>query len=411
MINVAAKSPQLKDTTFYPAALNLITGSKYYNGAGGDILYLALFAASGDSELDKMPERIAHSVNMLYSKHNIYRNITSILNSGTTENASMSSRQPELFPSFWCSYFAKIRRDVDLLLRLQIPDPLLTIRFLIILLNFHLSQYVIRRCIANKDLCKECVKKSDTEDCRPIVLLSFCNAISDKSQEQYRRHVQTIRSRLASNVERNVRKLADKTAADSIDKILEALAEEKNGFAKKQQTGSRFIKKMKEAELHTDASPVEKVSDAISRFYGRDRRQIDAIARLYSIQGGGAGLVAPKFSRYKRYVMESDLLETLAYVGIAKHRVERLAVDDLLKWWHREYGLVIGRPFVSSQAEVEALRIAFGREINEDILRENYRAFEELLVKTGILQKFSDATAMVVNRYKIEGVENAKKEF
>lgn len=132
---------------------------------------------------------------------------------------------------------------------------------------------------------------------------------------------------------------------------------------------------------------------------------------MYSIQGVGAGLVAPKLSRYKRYLMESDLLETLAYIGIAIHKAERLAVGDLLDWWHHEYGLVIGRPFVSSQKEVEALRIAFGREINEDILRENYRAFEELLVKAGILQKFSDATAMVVNRYKIEGVENANSEF
>ena len=250
LINVAAKSPQLKDTTFYPAALNLITGSKYYNGAGGDILYPALFATSIDSELNKKAKRIAYSINTLYGKHNIYRDITSILNFGIVKSAPMPSRQPELFPYFWCGYFATIRRDVDLLLRLQIPDPLLMVRFLIILLNFHLSQYVLRKCIANEELCKECVSESNTEDCRPIILLSFCNAISDKSQEQYRRHVQIIRSQLANNVERNVQKLAEKTAADSIDKILEVLAKERNGFAKKQQEGSRFIKKMKEAELH-----------------------------------------------------------------------------------------------------------------------------------------------------------------
>jgi hypothetical protein len=385
----------------------LITGSRYYNGAGGDILHYALLGKTNDCVLDKTAERIKNSLDMLYSKHNIYRDITLILNGGSIENVS-EPEQLELFdfPSFpfWCDYFAKMRRDVDLLLRLQIPEPLQTIRFLIVLLNFHLAQYVLRRCIASDDLCKACTKeRSNIEQCRPIILISCCTDVKDKSQELYRRHVQTIHSRFRNNIKQNVQRIADDNNAKSIKAILEVLAKKKYFNL---QDRPRFIKKMEEAELHINASPVEKVSNAISRFYGAEARQIDVVARLYSIQGGGSGLVAPKRSRYKQYEMKPDLLETLTCIAIAQHGMERLAVDRLLDWWYKEYGFVIGRPFVNSQRELDSLKKAFGREIDNDKLHENYRAFEELLVKIQLLEKLSDATAMVVRRYEIEEVED-----
>ena len=407
LVNMTLKSSGLKHTTFYPAAIHLITGSKYYFGAGGDILYQALFAQSDNSVLNETAERIRYFINALYEKPNIYRDVTSILNSGSIEIIPKIDRQLDFFHSPLCSYFAKIRRDVDLLLRLKIPDPLLTIRFLIVLLNFHLTQYVLRKCISTENTCEECIRNPNTSNCRPIVLVSFCNAVNDKSQMQYRRHAQIIRSRLADNIERNVQKLADKYNATSVEKILQVLADENNGFSAKLQNRSRFIKKMKEAELHINASPIKKVANAISRYYGTQARQLDAIARLYRNQGVGAGFVAPKRYGQKRYIMESDLLETLTYIGISYQGSDRLATDKLLDWWYHEYGFVIGCSFVNSQEELESLRRDFGREIDEELLHENYLAFEELLVKIKIMQKFSDATSMVTCRYEIEDLEDA----
>jgi hypothetical protein len=297
-----------------------------------------------------------------------------------------------------CALYRQIAEDLDTFLDNNL-DSLECLELLAHLIGFHIVSYIYHRAHPASDP-EGHASGSCLEACRPLLLVDLLSEqdggiIRSRSASALRQQDDWQLRQARDLVEQKVREWAAEEPDDA--RLLEHLAP---------QTASFFSVGGTRARGNYNSALRE-----VSARYGEQVASREALIRDYSAAiyealspefrknflgvhrkiGRAIGLIVPRRGPQARFALGDTLLKTLA-MAVLPRNAAPVAFGQFLETLYSRYGIIVGPGEARDAGLIERLRI------NEEYYTRNRDALLARLQRAGLLNQYSDATALVRRR-------------
>lgn len=372
-------------------------GARNFFARGGEIYYLILSAGT-----EKMNNRasITNPLENLLKNRNIgIGRLAEIVDS--TWEASEDGQNDKKGTLGWipdpnCQLYQYIAEDVSNLLKNDL-DTFEYFDLFAHLICFHLVQYIYHRASVNSnDLIHQdadCINK-----CRPTLLIDALeengSVIRDTSATLFRQQEYNQEQKVKDYIIQQLQNWATNvTVTQGLASSL--ITEAENHFSMVKITESDKVNFIKLEKLISDfdTSKITQTdfiqgysSLVISKIFEDFRKNFLSVHRKLAKT---IGFVSPRSGPGARFILDDTLLKALVLSNVAPG--SELEFDAFLERIYHRYGIVVGTNQAKSSQHSALLRI------NSEFLDRNRLTFLEKMVKAGLVNQYSDATAMVIN--------------
>ncbi|WP_129627268.1 hypothetical protein [Candidatus Oscillochloris fontis] len=367
---------------------------------GGEIYYLILSA--GTEHDPELRSRIGERLHHLLTNHNTtLGQIAQIIDRTWSDLALNSDHEGMITGKLgWildpqCALYRQIAEDLDTFLDNQL-DSLECLELLAHLISFHMLLYIYHRAHPASHpeghAAGSCI-----EACRPELLIDVLGEqdggiMRNQSARSLRQHEDWQLQQAYSFINQKISTWVNQYAG--APDLHERLDEEIRQFF---STSGRKIKQDYDAQIK-----------AVERKYDPTATDRDLLIQIYSQTvfsvlesefrknflsvhrkiGRAIGMIAPRKGPQPRFVLGDTLLKTLI-MALLPRNAPPIPFGTLLERLYERYGIIIGPGEVSKAGLLERLRI------NEEYYTRNRDALRDRMLRAGLLQHYSDATALV----------------
>jgi len=216
------------------------------------------------------------------------------------------------------------------------------------------------------------------------------------AQDSYRRHEMTVKDAYEIFVQNRVEEVFSEDKAEYKINYWRKSFNNKNGY-------QVLFKELNFNKLHDpkkkqliEALETENIEDAkkmlkylFIKFYMEDLSK-NQIPILKTLARDGQFIVSGKGLK-ARYVLHDNILSALVYITL--NGQNNLPFDDFLNELYQKYRIIIGEDAAKNSG-------LYSREgVNLAHFRSNERKMRQKLKQNGLLQEYSDATALIINPY------------
>lgn len=384
-----------------------LTARNFY-ARGGEVYYLVLSAGTEDDQQTRA--FIVNRLRLLLNNYNVaVGRLAAVIDetwSTLRRNASGFSPEHEgpyelgWLPNSSCELYRLIAQDIATFLRSEL-DPLESLDLLAHLICFHLLQHIYHR---SHPACStvNCTSGNCVETCRPLLPVDCLEGRSSV--------IRQLSASLYKEREHRQVEKAHSYVRILMDTWMDELASDPN-FAENLQGKAEHHFNVRSLRSDTRA-PYEGAVRRLQEQCGGGALSRAAYTKAYAQELTGLlligyrrhflpvhrklaqriGFVTPRTGQSQRYVLGDTLLKALVLANVPPS--DRLSYDSFLGRLYERYGVAIG------QREARQSGLYDRQPINVSYYDDNRAALHEKLKNAGLLEEYSDATALVVNRFR-----------
>lgn len=295
-----------------------------------------------------------------------------------------------------CQLYQYIAEDVANLLKNDL-DILECFDLFAHLICFHLVEYIYHRAHINSNALihqsADCIEK-----CRPIILIDALeesdSIIRDTSATLFRQQEYNQEQKVKDHIVQQLNDwVTNITLTQSFTSSLISKAEEYFSMVKITSSDKVNYPKLERLINDLDANKITQAdfiqgysSLLISKIIEDFRKNFLSVHRKLAKT---IGFVSPRSGPGARFILDDTLLKALVLSNVEPGT--ELVFDDFLGRIYHRYGIVVGSSQAKSSNHPALLRI------NSEFLDRNRLTFLEKMTKAGLVNQYSDATAMVIN--------------
>ncbi|EFO79646.1 hypothetical protein OSCT_2510 [Oscillochloris trichoides DG-6] len=367
---------------------------------GGEIYYLILSA--GTEHDPALRSRIGERLRHLLTNHNTTLGKIAHIIDRTWSDLVLSADHEGLIKGKlgWildpqCALYRQIAEDLDTFLDNQL-DSLECLELLAHLISFHILLYIYHRAHPASHP-EGHAAGSCLEACRPELLIDVLGEqdggiMRNQSARSLRQHEDWQLQQAHSFITQKISTWVNEYAGDP-DLHAQLDAEIQHFFL----ASGRTIKETYQAaipQVRATYDPATTDREALIQIYSQTVFQVlesefrTNFLRVHRKIGRAIGMIAPHKGPQPRFVLGDTLLKTLIMAILPRDALP-IPFGTLLERLYERYGIVIGPGEVSKAGLLERLRI------NEEYYTRNRDALRDRMLRAGLLQHYSDATALV----------------
>ncbi|HEX2910814.1 MAG TPA: hypothetical protein VH186_08405 [Chloroflexia bacterium] len=365
---------------------------------GGEVYYLILSAGT-EKELSRRLSITSRLENLLKNQNSGIGRLAEIVNNAWSVSADNSNEEKGSLgwiPDPDCQLYQYIAEDVAILLSNNL-DVLECFDLLAHLICFHLVEYIYHRAHFNSTSPihqnEECIEK-----CRPTILIDAleesASIIRDTSATLFRQQEYNQEQKIREYVPQQLNDwAANILPTQNLASYLKNEAEDHFSTVKITTTDKVNYPKLEKLTNDFDVGMItqsdfirEYAALLISKMFEDFRKNFLSVHRKLAKT---IGLVAPRSGPGARFILDDTLLKALVLSNIEPGN--EMVFDEFLERIYHRYGIIIG----SNEAKISG-HPALQR-INSEFLDRNRFTFLEKMHKAGLVNQYSDATAMVIN--------------
>lgn len=365
---------------------------------GGEVYYLILSAGT-ERDLNRRLSITSRLENLLKNQNSGIGRLAEIVNNAWSVSPDDNSREKGSLgwiPDPDCHLYQYIAEDVATLLKNDL-DVLECFDLLAHLICFHLVEYIYHRAHLNSTSQihqdEGCIEK-----CRPTILIDAleesASIIRDTSATLFRQQEYNQERKIREHVPQQLNEwAANVPTTQSLASHLRNEAEDHFSTVKITTSDKVNYSRLEKLTKDFDTGMItqrdfiqEYAAVLISKMFEDFRRNFLSVHRKLA---KAIGLVAPRSGPGARFILDDTLLKTLVLSNVEPGK--EMVFDEFLERIYHRYGIIIGGNEAKNSGHPALQRI------NSEFLDRNRLTFLEKMDKAGLVNQYSDATAMVVN--------------